>query len=105
MYATIRKYRIKSGEKEKVNRLVKDGFLPLISKVSGFVDYYGLDAGGEFWASVSIFDSKAGAEESNRLAADWARKNIGSLLVGSVEIIAGDVVAHKVGELMGRKAA
>ena len=44
--------------------------------------------------SVSIFETKEGAEESNRVAAGWVKEGI-SLLLGRAEITAGEVVAHK----------
>ena len=95
MYASIRRYKIKTGEKAKLNRLVKDEFVPLISGLPGFVDYYGIDAGADNWASISVFETRAGAEESNKIASGWVRTNVADLIVGPVEITAGDVVAHK----------
>jgi hypothetical protein len=95
MYASIRRYKIKTGEKEKLSRLVKDEFVPLISGLSGFIDYYGIDAGADYWASLSVFSTRAGAEESNKMAADWVKKNIAGLIIGPVEITAGDVVVHE----------
>lgn len=95
MYASIRRYKIKTGEKEKLNRLVKDEFVPLISGLPGFVDYYGIDAGADYWASLSVFQSRAGAEESNKIASGWVKTNVANLIVGPVEITAGDVVVHK----------
>jgi hypothetical protein len=95
MYASIRRYKIKTGEKEKLNRLVKDEFMPLITGLPGFVDYYGIDAGTDYWASLSVFETRAGAEESNKIASGWVRTNVADLIVGPVEITAGDVVVHK----------
>lgn len=94
MFASIRRYKIKTGEKERLNRLVKNEFVPLISGLRGFIDYYGIDAGADYWASLSVFDTRAGAEESNRTAADWVKKNLAGLIVGPVEITEGDVVVH-----------
>ena len=95
MYASIRRYKIKTGEKYRLNRLVKDEFVPLISGLPGFIDYYGIDAGADYWASLSVFSTKAGAEESNRIAADFVKKNFAGLVVGSVEITGGDVAVHE----------
>jgi hypothetical protein len=46
-------------------------------------------------ASVSVFHDLAGAEESNRMAADWVRQEIASLMAGPPEITAGEVKAHQ----------
>lgn len=46
-------------------------------------------------ASVSVFQNQAGADESNRMAADWVRQEIAGLMAGPPEITAGEVNAHK----------
>jgi hypothetical protein len=74
---------------------VNQGFVPIISKAPGFVAYYVVDAGNDVVASVSVFQDQAGAEESNRMAADWVKENIASLVSGSPEITAGVVTVHK----------
>jgi hypothetical protein len=39
MYATVRRYEGVTNPSE-VARLVNEGFLPIIRKIPGFVDYY-----------------------------------------------------------------
>ncbi len=92
MHASIRRYQVSAPA--EVTRKVKEGFLPLIAKAPGFVAYYAIEAGPKEWVSVSVFDTKAGAEESTRLAADWAKKNVAAWLSGTPAVTAGDVVAH-----------
>ena len=91
-YVSIRRYHTKSSA--EATRLVREEFVPLISKVPGFVAYYAIEAGDDVWASVSVFKSQAGAEESNRVAADWVKKSAADLL-GKPEVTAGNVVAYK----------
>jgi hypothetical protein len=55
--------------------------------------YYALNAGKI--ATVSVFEDQAGAEESIRMAADWVRQNLASLLPNPPEITAGEVEAHE----------
>ena len=93
MYASVRRYKTKSSA--EFTRRVQEEFVPLISKVRGFVAYYGIEAGADVWASVSVFDTQAGAEESNRVAAEWVKKTAASL-VGQPDVTAGNVVVHKV---------
>ena len=45
--------------------------------------------------SVSVFETKAQAEESNRLAAEWVKKNAAPLMAGPPEITEGEVGVHK----------
>jgi hypothetical protein len=93
MYISIRRYKTNRGA--EVTRKVKDEFVGMISKAPGFVAYYGIEAGADAWASVSVFDSQAQAEESNRVAADWVQKSAASLVSGAPEVTAGNVAVQK----------
>ena len=44
-------------------------------------------------ASVSVFETKGRAEESNRMAASWVKESLPGLL-GPVQITAGEAAAH-----------
>jgi len=93
-YVTVRRYEGVTDSKE-AGRRVNEGFVPLISKIPGFVAYYWVDAGGGVMVSVSVFESQAAAEESNKKAADWVKTNITPLLPKPPQITAGRVVATK----------
>ncbi len=89
MYVIIREYKTKSPE--ELDRVVKESFVPLISEAPGFQGYYYFHPGAEEWASISIFDTQAHAEESNRLAAKWVKEHEGYVL-GPPTIRAGEAV-------------
>ena len=95
MYASIRRYKTNPGKAAELVQQVKDGFVPIISKAPGFIAYYVVDAGNDIVASVSVFQDQRGAEESNRLAADWVKSSIASLVAGPPEVTAGSVTVHK----------
>jgi hypothetical protein len=96
MYASIRRYKLNPGANvAALSRQVHEGFTPIISKAPGFMAYYLVDAGSGVVASISVFQDQAGAEESNRMAADWVRQNLASQIAGPPEITAGAVTAHK----------
>ena len=80
---------------EELTQKVEEDFVPIVSGAPGFVAYYLVDAGGGGVASVSIFESQAGADESNRRAADWVKGSIASLIPAPPEITAGQVTVHK----------
>src|SRR4051812_6079291 len=63
LYAAVRRYEGVTNSAE-VSRRVNDGFLPLVSKLPGFVAYYLVDAGGGVVVSTGVFESQAAAEES-----------------------------------------
>ena len=57
--------------------------------------YYALDNGEGVLATVSVFEDRAGAEESINMAADYIRQNMASLMPNPPEITAGEVGAHE----------
>ncbi len=93
MHITVRRYEGVTDSREAVRR-VEEGFLPIISTVPGFVAYYVIDAGEGVLASISIFESRDGAEESTREAAEWVRDNLASLMPNPPQVTSGEVVAH-----------
>jgi hypothetical protein len=93
MYATTRRYEGVTDPGE-AGRRVNESFVPLISKVPGFVAYYWADAGGGVMISTSVFQDRAGVEESTRQAAAWVHENMAPLLPNPPQITAGEVVAH-----------
>jgi|ERR1700751_1920943 hypothetical protein len=96
MHITIRRYKTEAPK--EVTRRVNEGFFPLISKVAGFVAYYGIETGEDGWVSISVFETAAGAEESNGVAAKFVKDNpdLARLLKSPPEVVAGSVVAaHK----------
>lgn len=92
MYAAVRRYEGVSDPTE-AGRLVKEGFVPLMRQVSGFVAYYWVDAGDGVMVSTSVFRDRAGAEESVSRAADFVRDNLASLFPNPPQVMAGEVVA------------
>ena len=95
MHITIRQY--KTDAPKEVTKIVNEGFFPLITKVAGFVAYYGVQTGEDGWASISVFETPARTEESNRVAAEFVKNNpnLQRLIKSKPEIIAGSVGAHK----------
>jgi len=92
MHISIRKYRTDSAP--AVTQLVNDQFATLIDKIPGFLAYYLVDTAEGVLFSVSVFETKEGAEESNKVAAGWVKEGL-SVLLGQPEIILGEVVVNK----------
>lgn len=93
MFASIRKY--KTNSPDELLQRARSGFAPIISKAPGFVEYYVVNAGNGVAVSVSVFETKAGADESNRLAADWVKQNVASMVAGAPEIMEGEAQVFK----------
>jgi hypothetical protein len=94
MYVTVRRYEGVT-DSQKVAQVAKEGFVPIISEMPGFVAYYLVDAGDGVIVSTSIFEHKEAEEESNWRAGQFAAQHLAPLLPNPPQITAGELVAHK----------
>ena len=92
-YLTVRRYDGVTDSKEAARR-VKEEFIPMISKLPGFISYYWVDEADGVMVSVSVYETREAEEESNRIAADFVKKHIAPLLPNPPQITAGQVVAR-----------
>jgi hypothetical protein len=92
MYAAVRRYEGINDDDEAA-RLVRDSFMPQLEHVPGFVAYYWIDAGDGLMASLSVFEDKAGADESVKFAHKWIEENAPNLFPNPPEVTEGLVVA------------
>ena len=91
MYIMIRRY--KTDSPTEVTRFANEGFFPPIADVAGLVAYCGIESSEHSWASVSVFETAAGAEESNHVAAKFIKDNPNlARLVKSPPIAVGGLV-------------
>jgi hypothetical protein len=88
MHASIRKYYINPGTGKEFLQSVQEGFVPIISQVTGFAAYYVLEVGENQVITISLFDSQAGAEASVQQAADWVARHLVPFLQRPPEITA-----------------
>jgi hypothetical protein len=95
MHITIRKY--KTDSPKEAAQITNQVFIPVFSKIAGLVAYYGIEAGQDSWVTVSVFETPAGAEESNRVAAEFIKNNpdAARVIKSKPEITVGPVLAHK----------
>jgi hypothetical protein len=94
-YVSIRRYEGIIDFDEVVRRAA-EGFVPIISGTPGYIAYHIIDAGGGVAASISIFESQAGAEESTRRAAAWVKENLAQLIPNPPQVTAGEArVSHQ----------
>jgi len=94
MYAAIRQGKAKAGMAEELARRIKEGAIPIISDVDGFMAYYVVYAPDDTVTAISIFNNFAGAEESNRRGVAWIEENLAPLLTGPATAVAGPVIVH-----------
>ncbi|PPQ29313.1 antibiotic biosynthesis monooxygenase [Rhodopila globiformis] len=94
MYAAIRQGKAKPGHAEELAQTIKEGAVPIISDVEGFRAYYVIYAPDDTVTAISVFESYAGAEESNRRGLAWVEEKLRPLMAGPVSAVAGPVIVH-----------
>ncbi|MCG6869660.1 MAG: antibiotic biosynthesis monooxygenase [Gammaproteobacteria bacterium] len=94
MYAVIRHHNVKGPEANELARQGREDFVPIIRKMPGLIAYT-IIAGDDMASTVSIFESKAAADESTRRAVAWAAETVTDFDVPT-KIIEGNVMAHEV---------
>jgi hypothetical protein len=94
-YLTVRRYDGVTDSKEAARR-IQEEFIPLISKIPGFISYDWADEGDGVMVSVSVYATREAEEESNRAAADYVKQHqqVARLLPKPPQITTGQVVAR-----------
>ena len=89
MYAAIRQGKAKPGKAEELAARIKEGVIPLVSDVPGFMAYYVVYAPDDTLTAIGVFNNFEAAEESNKRALAWIDENLGPLLAGPVTAVSG----------------
>ena len=78
--------------------MVRDTWIPIISKIPGFMAYDWVDAGNGVMVSTSVFKTKEGQEASNAKVKQWRMGNpaANAVLPNPPQITAGEVLAAEV---------
>ena len=92
MFAAIRTYGI--TDSDELSELVKDGFLPIVESVPGFVAYYVVNAGNGVASSITICEDKTGADESTSREAAWVEEHALDFIDSGPAIVTGAVLAE-----------
>jgi hypothetical protein len=90
MYGTIRRYKL--SKPKEFNEKVNISFINVIRRVPGFISYVAIDEGDGWWASVSLFETREGIQQSDKVAAEWVKQNAAGMVSGPPEITEGPVV-------------
>jgi hypothetical protein len=78
----------------EVMALIGEGYVPLVQEIPGFVAYVGsADSVSGDQAYVGVFDDKAGADESTRVARAWLTENAYTFFAGDPTVAEGTIGA------------
>ena len=80
MYATVRRYE---GVPDPVDaaRQVEKKFVPFISSLPGFVEYYWIDLGNGAMISITVFKTLPDALAANEKTKVWVKENLSSVFL------------------------
>jgi hypothetical protein len=93
-FATIRHYEA-VPDPAAAAALVDEKFVPFISSLPGFIEYYWIDLNGGAMLSITVFKTLTDAIAANEKAGVWVKDNLSSVLPPASRIEAGAIVAYK----------
>jgi hypothetical protein len=96
MYIAVRRYDGVT-DSEEAARIAREGFVPIIREMPGFVSYYDVDARDRVMVSISVFERKEAEEESTFRAGDFVAKDLEPLLPNPPQVTAGEVLTYQAG--------
>jgi hypothetical protein len=89
MHGVLRHYTLESAHVDEVIRRVAQGSVPIIKGIPGFVSYSILDGGHGHLVTYSVYETRAGADESTRKAAAWVKEHIASMVPAPPRVLEG----------------
>lgn len=94
MFSTARRYEGVQNP-EAATQKVREVFVPLISALPGFVEYFWIDLGYGSMMSITIFKTLSEAIAANTQSRVWVEDHLSSVLPRSVRTEAGPIVVYK----------
>ena len=94
-FASVRRYRLRSGSVGELMHIVDEVFAEEIEAMDGFEAYHALDCGGGEVVSISLLRDQAMAEESDERALEFVRGELGDFDIERTEVIGGEVVVSR----------
>jgi len=93
-FASLRRYRLRTGSIEELMHIVDAVFADAIEAMDGFEAYHALDCGSEI-VSISLLRDQAAAEESDERALEFVRRELADFGIERTEVIGGEVVVSR----------
>jgi len=92
VFISVRHYEdIDPADNQELERVTREGFVPIISGSDGFIAYYVVYPSDGSGVTISIFDTREQAIASNELARDFIEANLAPLLPNPPRIVEGMV--------------
>jgi hypothetical protein len=94
-FASVRRYRLRSGSLAELMHIVDEVFADEIQAMDGFEAYHALDCGGGELVSISVLRDQAAAEESDERALEFVGRELGDFDLERTEVLGGEVVVSR----------
>ncbi|MCB2010250.1 MAG: hypothetical protein KDF64_06570 [Geminicoccaceae bacterium] len=95
MFVSVRRYHNVSNIDE-LRALAEDGLVPVLKENPGFRGYHVVVNGGDL-VSITLFDSKTSAMQSNEQAAEWVKKLSSEHMPPVSDTVTGEtIISHSV---------
>jgi Antibiotic biosynthesis monooxygenase len=95
VFASLRRYRLRSGSVAELMHVVDDVFADRIQRMDGFEAYHALDCGRGEIVSISLFRDQTTAEESDERALEFIRDDLSDFDMERTEVIGGRVTVSR----------
>ena len=100
-FATLRRYRLRTGPLDELMHSVDQVFADQISALDRFEAYHALDIGNGEILSISLLRDQSSAEESDDRALHFVRSELKEFDIERTEVIGGEVrVSRAMSELL-----
>ena len=93
-FASVRRYRLRSGSTGELMHIVDEVFADEIEAMDGFEAYHALDCGSEI-VSISLLRDQAAAEESDERALEFVQRELGDFDIERTAVIGGEVTVSR----------
>jgi len=94
-FASVRRYRLRTGSIGELMHIVDEVFADEIEAMDGFEAYHALDCGGGEIVTISLLRDQAAAEESDERALEFVRQELGDFDIERTEVIGGEVLVSR----------
>ena len=92
MHGSVRKYRMDPELVETVAVKVEDGFVPIVSKLPGFVSYMVFEGEDGLIVTVSVFETEEAANQSADAAREWIKENVSDYVQEPLDVMTGELI-------------
>jgi heme-degrading monooxygenase HmoA len=94
-FASVRRYALRRGSVDDLVHIIDTVFADRMEGLHGFVAYHVVDCGSGEIVTISLLRDQATAEDSDELALEFVRDELGDFDLDRTEVIGGEVLVSR----------